>query len=192
MSAETTTVTENQIPAGANVSIVPKHEKKAKEQLLKLGLKPLKDISRVTFRKKGNFILAIDNPEVFRTQGGSYIVFGEAKVEDLNKRYAEAVAAQNAAQQAGAQAEGAEGAESISTTGAAADAITEDLKKASLEDEEEKKEEEDDDKEEDATGLEQADIDVIVEQTNVSKNKAIRALREHKGDVVNAIMSLTQ
>lgn len=172
-----------QIPAGANVSIIPKHEKKAREQLLKLGLKPLKDVTRVTFKKKGNYILAIENPEVYKTPGGSYVVFGEAKVEDLNKRYAEAMAAQNAAKSA------AGAGEDVTTTGSTAAEITEDLKKASLE---ESKEDEDDDEEVDATGLEAGDIDVIVEQTNVSRNKAIKALKEHKGDVVNAIMSLTQ
>ncbi|QPG73746.1 hypothetical protein FOA43_001059 [Brettanomyces nanus] len=150
----------------------------------------MKAVTRVTFKKKGNFILAIEHPDVYKTQGGSYVVFGEAKVEDLNKRYAEAMAAQKVAQEAAKQGEEAE---KLTASGSAAEAITEDLKKASLEDDgDEKKDDEDDEKEEDATGLEAGDIDVIVEQTNVSRNKAIKALREHKGDVVNAIMSLTQ
>ncbi len=181
---------EQQIPAGANVSIIPKHQKQAKERLLKLGLKQVKSISRVTFKKKGNFILAIENPEVYKTQGGSYVVFGEAKVEDLNKRYAETLAAQKAAQKAAD--DGKETTEDISTSGSVADAITEDLKKASLEDkkEDDKEEEEVDDADVDTTGLEEADIKVVMDQANVSKAKAVSALRKEKGDVVNTIMSL--
>lgn len=180
---------EKQIPAGANVTVVPKHQKQAKERLLKLGLKQVKSVSRVTFKKKGNFILAIENPEVYKIQGGSYVVFGEAKVEDLNKRYAETLAAQKAAQKAAD--DGKNAAEDISTSGSVADAITEDLKKASLEDKkDEDKEEEVADDDVDTTGLDEADIKVVMDQANVSKAKAVSALRKEKGDVVNTIMSL--
>lgn len=68
--------------------------------------------------------------------------------------------------------------------------IQDDLKKASLEDKPAETEE-DDSEPADATGLEEADISVIIEQTNTTRNKAIKALREHNGDIVNAIMSLS-
>ena len=171
-----------EIPQGAEVTIVPKAEKKAKDALLKLGLKPLKEISRVTFRKKNNTILAIDKPEVYRTLGGSYIIFGEAKVEDLNKRYQEAMAAQQAAQEVN---------DAVNTPkDDLAASIQDDLKKASLDDKPAEAEA-DDGEPADATGLEESDISVIMEQTNASRNKAIKALKEHNGDIVNAIMSLS-
>lgn len=171
-----------EIPQGAEVTVIPKAEKKARETLLKLGLKPLKDISRVTFRKKNNTILAIETPEVYKTLGGSYIIFGEAKVEDLNKRYQEAMAAQQAAREVNDAVNAPEGEDLAAS-------IQNDLKKASLED---KTEEADGDEEEqDANGLEESDITVIMEQTNTSRNKAIKALKENNGDIVNAIMSLS-
>lgn len=171
-----------EIPQGAEVTVIPKAEKKARDALLKLGLKPLKEISRVTFRKKNNTILAIDKPEVYRTLGGSYIIFGEAKVEDLNKRYQEAMAAQQAAKEVN---------DAVNTPKEdLAASIQDDLKKASLEDKPAETEE-DDSEPADATGLEEADISVIIEQTNTTRNKAIKALREHNGDIVNAIMSLS-
>lgn len=171
-----------EIPQGSEVTIIPKAEKKARDALLKLGLKPLKEISRVTFRKKNNTILAIDKPDVFKTQGGSYIIFGEAKVEDLNKRYQEAMAAQEAAKEVNDAVN--EPKDDLAAS------IQNDLKKASLEDKAETADA-DDDEAADATGLEESDITVIMEQTNTSRNKAIKALKEHNGDIVNAIMSLS-
>lgn len=170
-----------EIPQGAEVTIIPKAEKKARDALLKLGLKQLKDISRVTFKKKNNTILAIEKPEVYKTLGGSYVIFGEAKVEDLTKRYQEAMAAQQAAKEVN---------DAVNTPkDDLAASIQDDLKKASLEDK--PAAEEDDSEPADATGLEESDIQVIVEQTNTTRNKAINALREHNGDIVNAIMSLS-
>jgi len=43
----------------------------------------------------------------------------------------------------------------------------------------------------DETGLEAKDIELVINQTNVSRAKACKALRAHKGDIVNAIMELT-
>jgi nascent polypeptide-associated complex subunit alpha len=172
-----------EIPQGAEVTVIPKAEKKARDALLKLGLKPLKEISRVTFRKKNNTILAIERPEVYRTLGGSYIIFGEAKVEDLNKRYQEAMAAQQAAREVNDAVNPPQGDDLAAS-------IQDDLKKASLEDKSADAEA-DDEEPADATGLEESDITVIVEQANTTRNKAIKALRENNGDIVNAIMSLS-
>ena len=48
--------------------------------------------------------------------------------------------------------------------------------------------EEDDDEEVDATGVEDKDIELVVSQANVSRNKAIKALKNNNNDIVNAIM----
>lgn len=37
-------------------------------------------------------------------------------------------------------------------------------------------------------GLEQRDIELVMAQANVSRAKAVRALRHNKNDIVNAIM----
>jgi nascent polypeptide-associated complex subunit alpha len=48
--------------------------------------------------------------------------------------------------------------------------------------------EEDDDEEVDAEGVEDKDIDLVMSQANVSRTKAIKALKNNANDIVNAIM----
>lgn len=169
-----------EIPQGAEINIISKNEKKARELIKKLNLKQVKGVSRVTFKQRGNLIYAIDQPDVYRSAAGTYVVFGEAKVDDMNQRIAEAQAAQAQAEAAGEEAPADKSPESI----------TADLEKASLNaSKEEETAEEDGDVDE--TGLDAADIDIIVEQTQVSRAKAVNALRKHKGDMVNAIMELS-
>ncbi len=40
----------------------------------------------------------------------------------------------------------------------------------------------------DETGVEEKDIELVVQQANVSRNKAIKALKKNNNDIVNAIM----
>ncbi|ODV81056.1 nascent polypeptide-associated complex, alpha subunit [Suhomyces tanzawaensis NRRL Y-17324] len=175
-----------EIPQGADVNVLPKNEKKARELIKKLGLKQIKGITRVTFKQRGNLIYAIDSPDVYRSNAGTYVVFGEAKVDDMNKRIAEAQAAQ-ASQEALAKSAANAAAQDDDKS---PEAITADLQKASLLDKSEEAEEEDDG-EVDESGLDPKDIDIIVEQTQVPRAKAVKALRAHKGDMVNAIMDLS-
>lgn len=41
----------------------------------------------------------------------------------------------------------------------------------------------------DATGVDEQDIDTVMKQTSCSRAKAVKALKEHNGDIVNAIMA---
>ncbi|CUM66174.1 uncharacterized protein PRCAT00003832001 [Priceomyces carsonii] len=170
-----------EIPQGADVNVIPKNEKKARDLIKKLNLKQIKGITRVTFKQRGNLIYAIDRPDVYRSAAGTYVVFGDAKVDDMNQRIAEAQAQQ---QQQEALAGAASNAEDKSP-----ESITADLQNATLDSKIE--EEDDDDEEIDETGLDSKDIDIIVEQTQVSRNKAVKALKKHDGDMVNAIMELS-
>lgn len=176
-----------EIPQGADVSILSKNEKKARELIKKLNLKQIKGITRVTFKQRGNLIYAIDQPDVFRSAAGTYVVFGEAKVDDMNQRIAEAQQ-QQAQQEALAKAAGESG--EAGQEDKSQEAITADLEKASL-NANKIEEEEADDGEVDESGLDAKDIDIIVEQTQVSRSKAVKALRAHDGDMVNAIMELS-
>jgi len=47
------------------------------------------------------------------------------------------------------------------------------------------------DEEVDDAGVEAKDVELVMSQANVSKNKAIKALKNNKNDIVNAIMELT-
>ena len=49
----------------------------------------------------------------------------------------------------------------------------------------------DDDEEVDDAGVEQIDIDLVMSQANVSRSKAVKALKDNDNDIVNAIMELT-
>lgn len=45
--------------------------------------------------------------------------------------------------------------------------------------------------EQDATGVDAEDIETVMKQAPCSRNKAIAVLKEHNGDIVNAIMAAT-
>ncbi|KAI8067094.1 NAC domain-containing protein [Gongronella butleri] len=143
-------------------------EKKARKALLGQGLKQVPGISRVTFTRAGGIVFAIGKPEVYKSlNSDTYLVFGEMQMEDMRARAQQAAAEQLAAE-AAAKAEGDD--EEVP----AAVAV-----------------EEDDDEEVDATGVEEKDIELVVSQANVSRNKAIKALKNNENDIVNAIMELT-
>ena len=55
--------------------------------MAKLGLRPIPGILRVTIRKSKNILFVIQKPDVFKSPASdTYIVFGEAKIEDLSQR----------------------------------------------------------------------------------------------------------
>merc|ERR1711999_13443 len=62
-------------------------EKKARKIMSKLGLKQVTGVSRVTIRKSKNILFVIQNPDVYKNPASdTYIVFGEAKIEDLSQQ----------------------------------------------------------------------------------------------------------
>ncbi|CEP23892.1 EGD2 [Cyberlindnera jadinii] len=162
-----------EIPQGAEVTVISKNEKKARALIAKLNLRPVKGIARVTFRKAGNQIYAIDRPDVYKSAAGTYIVFGEAKLEDLTERL------QQAQQQVGAE-------EELAPKDPAS--ITADLEAAAISG---PAAEEEDDEEVDETGLSEENLKVVMEQAGVSRAKAAKALKKHDNDLVNAIMEFT-
>ena len=52
-------------------------------------------------------------------------------------------------------------------------------------------EEDEDDGDVDAEGVEDKDIELVMSQANVSRSKAVKALKNNANDIVNAIMELT-
>ena len=137
-------------------------EKKARKLFSKLGLKPVTGVSRVCIRKSKNILFVINKPDVYKSPGSdTYIVFGEAKIEDLSQH---------------AQMSAIDRIKPTEDAPAPLATVQED---------------EDDGAEEDAQGIEEKDIELVMSQANTSRNKAIRALRQTDNDIVNAIMSLT-
>merc|ERR1711957_553036 len=81
-------------------------EKKSRKAVAKLGMKPVPGIVRVTVKKSKNILFVIASPDVHKAANSdTYIVFGEAKIEDLGAQ-AQAAAAQQFA--GGAVGDGAE------------------------------------------------------------------------------------
>ncbi|XP_075261832.1 nascent polypeptide-associated complex subunit alpha-like [Convolutriloba macropyga] len=145
-------------------------EKRARKALSKLGLKPIHGITRVTIRKNKTILFVISKPDVFRSPTGeTYVVFGEAKVEDLTQ--APVIKSLNEIQRI------KEGASAAPTTSAVP--------------EEDEEEAEEDEESLDTSGVEEKDIELVMQQANVSKSKAVKALKNNDNDIVNAIMELT-
>jgi len=146
-------------------------EKKARKIMSKLGLKQVTGVSRVTIRKSKNILFVINKPDVYKNPASdTYIVFGEAKIEDLSQQAQMEAAQKFKAAEAAAPSEmGGTG-----TTGHAAIP-----------------EEDDEDGEVDESGVEAKDIELVMSQANVSRSKAVKALKNNANDIVNAIMELT-
>ncbi|GLT41569.1 hypothetical protein SLA2020_156220 [Shorea laevis] len=144
-------------------------EKKSRKAMLKLGMKPVTGVSRVTIKRTKNILFFISKPDVFKSPNSeTYVIFGEAKMEDLSSQLQT-----QAAQQFRMPDMGSVMAKSDTSAAAAA---------AQADEEEE---------EVDETGVEPRDIDLVMTQASVSRSKAVKALKTHNGDIVSAIMELT-
>uniref|UniRef100_A0A182WI71 NAC-A/B domain-containing protein n=1 Tax=Anopheles minimus TaxID=112268 RepID=A0A182WI71_9DIPT len=144
-------------------------EKKARKIMSKLGLKPVQGVNRVTIRKSKNILFVINNPDVYKNpHSDTYIIFGEAKIEDLTQQ---------------AQVAAAEKFKAPETTPAAGEASSSTNVVTPIAEE--------DEEEVDDTGIDDKDIDLVMSQANVKRAKAIRALKNNENDIVNAIMELT-
>jgi nascent polypeptide-associated complex subunit alpha len=149
---------------------VPQNAKQSKryaKAMAKMGLKPEPNITKVNIRKIGSLAFAMVQPEVYRFPGtNTFVIFGEAQLEDMS-----ALAQEAAARAAVSGATDASGDAAAAAAPAA--------------------KEEDDGEEVDAGDLDEKEINVVMSQANVSRNKAIKALKNNNGDIVNTIMELT-
>ena len=61
-------------------------EKKCRKALLKLGMKQLTGITRVSLKKRDGLIFVINDPEVLKSSENeqSFAIFGELRLEDPN------------------------------------------------------------------------------------------------------------
>ncbi|KAF1929300.1 ATP synthase D chain, mitochondrial [Didymella exigua CBS 183.55] len=170
------------IPQGSSVTVHSRNEKKARKAIAKLGLKHIEGITRVTLRRPKNILFVINQPDVYKSpSSNTYIIFGEAKIEDLNSQ-AQASAAQQLAQ-----------AEQQGHDHAGHDHDHDHAHEEGEGKEAEKKveeEEEDDGEEIDDSGLEAKDIELVMQQASVSRKKAVKALKENDNDIRSAALKL--
>jgi nascent polypeptide-associated complex subunit alpha len=143
-----------------------RQEKKSRKAVQKLGMKPVPGICRVTVKKSKNILFVIAKPDVHKAPtSDTYIVFGEAKIEDLSAQ-AQASAAQQFAGSGDAS-------EAVANTPAA------------------KVEEVEEEGDVDEEGIEPKDIELVVSQVQCTRAKAVSALKANNNDIVEAIMQLS-
>jgi len=154
-------------------------EKKARKVMSKLGLKQVTGVNRVAIRKSKNILFVINKPDVYKSPASdTYIVFGEAKIEDLSQK-AQMAAAEKFKAPDGGPGSGL-GPEAVPGAGLNQTAASAPIA-----------EESEDEEEIDESGVESKDIELVMSQANVSRGKAVRALKNNNNDIVNAIMELT-
>jgi len=153
-------------------------EKKARKAVQKLGMKQVSGIVRVTVKKAKNILFVISKPDVFKSPASdTYVIFGEAKIEDINAQAQAAAADQFKAPEVGAIPP----AGPAPTAGATAAPVATAPAVAAAEDDNEPVDE---------SGLDADEINTIMTQASVSRAKAAKALRKNK-NIVDAILELT-
>merc|ERR1712045_929304 len=106
-------------------------------------------VSRVTIRKSKNILFVIQKPDVYKNPASdTYIVFGEAKIEDLS---------QQAQMEAASKFNKVDVPQSADAAAAGPAPI-----------------------------MEEEDIELVMSQANVSRGKAVKALKNNANDIVNA------
>ncbi|KAK1277118.1 hypothetical protein QJS04_geneDACA022223 [Acorus gramineus] len=132
--------------------------------MLKLGMKPIPGVSRVTVKKSKNILFVISKPDVFKSPtSDTYVIFGEAKIEDLSSQLQTQAAEQFKAPDLSHMMAKPESSAMLAQ----------------------------DDEDVDETGVEPKDIELVMTQAGVSRSKAVKALKAADGDIVTAIMELT-
>merc|ERR1740117_2157946 len=133
-------------------------------------MKPVPGIVRVTVKKSKNILFVISKPDVHKSPtSDTYIVFGEAKIEDLS--------AQAQANAASAFTGGGEGAgDAVGNADESSGAKIEEVE---------------DDGDVDESEIEPKDIELVMSQVQCTKAKAVAALKANNNDIVEAIMQLS-
>lgn len=116
-------------------------------------------------------LFVISQPDVYKNPNNdTWIIFGEAKVEDPSASALAGAARQ--LQEQGIDLTSASEAADIPALVPAAEGAA--------------------DEKVDEAGIEPNDIDLVVGQTGATRPAAVKAIREANGDIVNAIMALTK
>lgn len=108
----------------------------------------------------------ISKPDVFKSPHlETYIIIGEAKIEDLSTQLQAQAAQQFRVPDVGSVVSKPEDA--AASTAAPAEEEEEEI---------------------DETGVEPRDVELVMTQASVSRSKAVKALKSTNGDIVSAIM----
>ncbi len=123
-------------------------------------------------KKSKNIMFVVAKPDVFKSPNSdSYIIFGEAKVEDLAAKQA-ALNAEQQAQRSNVQQNPQPSYERKANAPESGGAAVEEEVV-------------------DESGIDAKDIALVVDQAHCTRAQAVTALRNNNNDLVNAIMELT-
>jgi len=144
-----------------------KSEKKVRKALSKLGMTKIEGVNRVTMKQKDNLILCVKDPEVFTSpqSDNTYIIFGELTFDDPEKKLSNE--ALNAMKKEG-----------------------EKLKTVTEKKEEQKVEVVPEAGELSEEGLDKEAIETVMNESKCTRQQAIKALRAHNGDPVEALLDI--
>jgi len=167
---------EDPTSAAALDKIQSRSERKARKALLSLGLKRVPGITRVTIRRPKNLLFVLASPDVYKSSNSDcYIVFGEAKIEDTG----------NQPGLGGPIGGGGSGLNELAAGGLGGGNDEDDEDMPDLEAPE-------DEGPVDETGIDPKDIDLVMAQVSCSRTKAVKALKDSGGDLINAIMAASE
>ncbi|RNF20735.1 nascent polypeptide associated complex subunit [Trypanosoma conorhini] len=170
-------VEDDEVPTleAAEVPQAAKPTKRYAKAMAKMGLKPEPNVVKVHIRKHGTLSFMVNQPELYRFPGtNTFLIFGEAQLGETGMEAQEAAAravsgvvpeTESRVEEVAATAEPSETAVPAPAT-EGADA-------------------------EDAGDLDEKEINVVMRQGLTDRAGAIRALKNNKGDIVNAILELT-
>jgi nascent polypeptide-associated complex subunit alpha len=173
---DTAKIDEDAIKNAAGGATAGKGSKRYAKAMAKMGLKPEPNVLRISIKRGRGQSLGISKPEVYRFPGtNTFVIFGEVQGEDFGagdtSRAAAAVTGA-APPVPKASSEAATATPAAAAAGASAAAAA-------------------DEEEVDAGDLGEKEIKLVMSQANVTRGKAIKALKANKGDIVNTIMELT-
>jgi len=118
---------------------------------------------KICFPLVHQILFVISKPDVFKSPtSDTYIIFGEAKIEDLSSQL---------------QTQAAEQFKAPNLTNAGAKPESSGIAP--------------EDEDVDETGVDPKDIELVVTQAGVPRSRAVKALKAANGDIVAAIMELT-
>eukprot|EP00672_Neobodo_designis_P027902 CAMPEP_0174829602 /NCGR_PEP_ID=MMETSP1114-20130205/2014_1 /TAXON_ID=312471 /ORGANISM="Neobodo designis, Strain CCAP 1951/1" /LENGTH=179 /DNA_ID=CAMNT_0016063355 /DNA_START=54 /DNA_END=593 /DNA_ORIENTATION=+ len=138
-----------------------KQPKRYAKAMARLGLKPEQGILRVQIRKSAGLSFGIAKPEVYRFPNTTTFVI-------FGETQFEEAASDASKAAAAVTSAAPEAAKPVAAAAA-----------------------EEDDGEVDASGLQEKEIDIVMTQAGVSRARAVKALKNNNGDIVNSIMELT-
>ncbi|XP_044343076.1 nascent polypeptide-associated complex subunit alpha-like protein 1 isoform X2 [Triticum aestivum] len=139
-------------------------EKKSRKAMEKLGMKVITGVNHVTIKKSKTVTFVLSKPDVFKiSHSETYVIIGEIKFEDLNTEL----------QTQATEHFKAPGPSRVNSKGEPSVAAIQD------------------DEEVDETGVDKKDVELVMMQASVSRSRAVEALKAADGDIVSAIMELT-